>query len=85
MEICSGLSSPRVIEFLDVNPDVPAHLTTDLSSDEDEAGHLGLGERREATKEDWIECLVADGSKIVTKANAEFGVSVSDGISEYVR
>eukprot|EP01051_Picozoa_sp_SAG22_P002539 SAG22_NODE_114_length_19318_cov_13.809980_13_plen_86_part_00 len=85
MEICPGLSSPRVVEFLDVNPDVPAHLTADLSSDEDEAGHLGLGEGREATKEDWIECLVADGSKIVTRANAEFGVMLEVCINEYVR
>eukprot|EP01051_Picozoa_sp_SAG22_P019631 SAG22_NODE_3686_length_1578_cov_43.668019_1_plen_45_part_00 len=37
-------------------------------------------ERREATKEDWIEFLAADGD-IVTKANGEFGVDVSYSIS----
>eukprot|EP01051_Picozoa_sp_SAG22_P003788 SAG22_NODE_188_length_15821_cov_38.313319_24_plen_68_part_00 len=43
MDICPGLSSPRVIEFLDVNPDVPAHLTGDLDSDEEQEGHLSAG------------------------------------------
>eukprot|EP01051_Picozoa_sp_SAG22_P021793 SAG22_NODE_4958_length_1122_cov_7.331378_2_plen_129_part_01 len=87
MEICPGLSSPRVIEFLDVNPDVPAYLSGDYDSDEEQEGHLSEGEwvggevggewkRREATKEDWIDQLANFGD-IVTKANAEFGVDVS--------
>eukprot|EP01051_Picozoa_sp_SAG22_P011648 SAG22_NODE_1140_length_5387_cov_200.511250_3_plen_126_part_00 len=80
-DLCSNDFSP--VEMLD--KDVPAHLVLHIYDSEEE-DYIDIydsdGEVKKPTKEDYVEHLAVDGV-IVTRANGEFGVDVSDSISEY--